>query len=82
MTALPFSKMSGAGNDFVLIDNRNGRIRGDLRPDRLREADFADLGKIVWMMEQAARKDDLLRVVAADVAFHEAVIARSGQPPR
>lgn len=26
----PFLKVSGGGNDFVLIDNRNGRLRGDL----------------------------------------------------
>ncbi len=27
---LPFLKVTGGGNDFVLIDNRNGRLSGDL----------------------------------------------------
>lgn len=27
-TEIPFFKMSGSGNDFILIDNRNGEIRG------------------------------------------------------
>ena len=27
---LPFLKVTGGGNDFVLIDNRGGRLRGDL----------------------------------------------------
>src|SRR5262249_38161730 len=26
----PFQKVTGGGNDFVLIDNRNGRLAGDL----------------------------------------------------
>jgi len=27
---MPFQKVTGGGNDFVLLDNRNGRLRGDL----------------------------------------------------
>lgn len=27
---MPFQKVTGGGNDFVLIDNRNGRLSGDL----------------------------------------------------
>ncbi len=27
--AIPFWKMNGSGNDFILIDNREGRIPGD-----------------------------------------------------
>lgn len=30
MGGLPFHKMSGAGNDFVVLDNRQGQVRGDL----------------------------------------------------
>ncbi|HXI04411.1 MAG TPA: hypothetical protein VNI57_14660, partial [Candidatus Saccharimonadales bacterium] len=27
---LPFLKVTGGGNDFILVDNRNGRLAGDL----------------------------------------------------
>ncbi|HTA17144.1 MAG TPA: diaminopimelate epimerase, partial [bacterium] len=30
MQTLPFFKMSGAGNDFVVLDNRLGQVKGDL----------------------------------------------------
>jgi diaminopimelate epimerase len=32
MTTIPFSKMSGAGNDFILIDNRHGIVPEEGRP--------------------------------------------------
>ena len=47
--------------------------------DRLGEGDFAELGKQIWLMEQAARSDDLLKVVEADLRFHDIVISSSGQ---
>ena len=47
--------------------------------ERMTEEDFAELGKQVWLMEQAARADDLPRIVEADLRFHEIVIAASGQ---
>lgn len=47
--------------------------------DRLTEQDIAELGKQVWLMEQAAATDDLGRNVEADLRFHEIVIAASGQ---
>ena len=47
--------------------------------ERMTEADFAELGKQVWLMEQAAAADDLARVVEADLRFHEIVISASGQ---
>lgn len=28
MRAIPFSKLNGSGNDFLLIDNRNGAVKG------------------------------------------------------
>ena len=47
--------------------------------DRMTEEDFAELGKQVWLMEQAAAADDLARHVEADLRFHEIVISASGQ---
>ncbi|MBA2546779.1 MAG: GntR family transcriptional regulator [Solirubrobacterales bacterium] len=47
--------------------------------ERMTDEDFAELGKQVWLMEQAARADDLPRHVEADLRFHEVVIAASGQ---
>lgn len=47
--------------------------------ETMTEADVAELGKQVWLMEQAARADDLPRLVEADLRFHEVVIAASGQ---
>jgi DNA-binding GntR family transcriptional regulator len=47
--------------------------------DRMSEEDFAELGKQVWLMEQAALADDLARHVEADLRFHEIVISASGQ---
>ena len=47
--------------------------------DRLTDADFAALGKQVWVMEQAAASNDLPRVVEADLRFHDIVISSSGQ---
>lgn len=44
------------------------------------EDDFAELGKQIWVMEQAARNDDLLRMVEADLRFHEIVLDASQQP--
>jgi DNA-binding GntR family transcriptional regulator len=46
----------------------------------LTEADFADLGKQVWVMEEAARQDDLPKQVEADLRFHEFVLSHAGQP--
>jgi DNA-binding GntR family transcriptional regulator len=47
--------------------------------ETMTDDDFAELGKEVWLMEQAARADDLARVVEADLRFHEIVIAAPGQ---
>jgi DNA-binding GntR family transcriptional regulator len=48
--------------------------------DEMREADFAELAKEVWVMSEAARAGELLRIVEADIRFHEFVLSRSGQP--
>src|SRR5262245_13036201 len=44
------------------------------------EADYAELAKEVWTMAEGAREKDLLRLVEADIRFHEFVLSRSGQP--
>lgn len=48
--------------------------------ERMSEADFAELGKQIWLMERAARTSDLLKMVEADLRFHDIVITSSGQP--
>jgi DNA-binding GntR family transcriptional regulator len=47
--------------------------------DRMTEPDFAELGKQIWLMEQAAQAGDLLKLVEADLRFHDIVISSSGQ---
>ena len=48
--------------------------------ERMTEADFAELGKEIWLMERAAATNDLLKMVEADLRFHDIVITSSGQP--
>ncbi|MBA2545930.1 MAG: FCD domain-containing protein [Solirubrobacterales bacterium] len=43
------------------------------------EDDFAELGKQIWLMEQAGKANDLIKLVEADLSFHELVISASGQ---
>jgi DNA-binding GntR family transcriptional regulator len=47
---------------------------------RMSDDDFAELGKQIWLMEQAGRSNDLIKLVEADLGFHEIVISASGQP--
>ena len=47
--------------------------------ERMTDDDFAELAKQIWLMEDAARADDLARIVEADLRFHEIVIGASGQ---
>ena len=47
--------------------------------ERMTEQDFAELAKEVWLMREAAIDGDLLRIVEADIRFHEFVLACSGQ---
>ena len=47
--------------------------------ERMREEDFGELAKEVWLMGEAARADDLMSAVEADIRFHEFVLSRSGQ---
>src|SRR5687767_4007119 len=47
--------------------------------ERMTDEDFAELGKQIWLMEQAAGENDLARIVEADLRFHELVIGASGQ---
>jgi DNA-binding GntR family transcriptional regulator len=48
--------------------------------ERMDDADFAELGKEVWLMGEAARTNDLAKSVDADIRFHELLLERSGQP--
>ena len=47
--------------------------------ETMTEDDFAELGKQIWLMEQAGQADDLIKLVEADLGFHEIVISASGQ---
>jgi DNA-binding GntR family transcriptional regulator len=47
---------------------------------RLTDADFAELGKQIWVMDEAARTGDLLQNVEADMRFHEIVLQSAGVP--
>jgi len=47
--------------------------------ERLTDDDFAELGKQIWVMEEAGKADDLTKLVEADLCFHEIVITASGQ---
>jgi len=48
--------------------------------ERMTDGDFAELGKQIWVMEQAAKAGDLEKIVEADLRFHDVVISSSGQP--
>lgn len=47
--------------------------------EKLTEDDFAELGKQIWLLEQAGKANDLLKLAEADLGFHEIVITASGQ---
>jgi DNA-binding GntR family transcriptional regulator len=44
------------------------------------EEDFGELAKQVWVLNEAARANDLARSVDADLRFHELVLEYSNQP--
>src|SRR4051794_24167481 len=48
--------------------------------EQMDESDYAELAKEVWTMAEGAREGELLRLVEADIRFHEFVLSRSGQP--
>jgi DNA-binding GntR family transcriptional regulator len=47
--------------------------------ERMTDEDFAELGKEVWRLGEAARTDDLRQSVDADMRFHEILLEHSGQ---
>jgi DNA-binding GntR family transcriptional regulator len=47
--------------------------------EQMTDADFAELGKEVWRLGEAARTDDLRQSVDADMRFHEILLEHSGQ---
>ncbi|VVM07775.1 diaminopimelate epimerase [Methylacidimicrobium cyclopophantes] len=59
---IQFTKMTGAGNDFVLVDNRDGRLR--LRPDqiaRLCDRHFG-IGADGMLVAETDAKEDRIRM--------------------
>jgi DNA-binding GntR family transcriptional regulator len=47
--------------------------------EKMTDDDFAELAKQIWLMEQAGKANDLIKLVDADLGFHEIVITASGQ---
>lgn len=47
--------------------------------EKLTDDDFAELGKQIWLMDEAGKANDLTKLVEADLCFHEIVITASGQ---
>jgi len=47
--------------------------------EKMTDDDFAEMGKQIWLMEQAGKANDLMKLVEADLGFHEIVITASGQ---
>jgi DNA-binding GntR family transcriptional regulator len=47
--------------------------------ETMTDDDLGELAKEIWRMEQAGKADDLLKLVEADLRFHELVISASGQ---
>jgi DNA-binding GntR family transcriptional regulator len=47
--------------------------------ETMTDDDFAELGKQIWLMEQAGKANDLIKLVEADLGFHQIVISASGQ---
>jgi len=68
MKELPFYKMSGAGNDFVVLDNRESQVRGDLNAFSARVADRKrGVGADgVLLLEKSARTHFRMRYFNAD----------------
>lgn len=68
MQKLSFSKMSGSGNDFVMIDNRNGRL--DVEPrtlaERICRRGMSVGADGVILVEPSSRADFRMRIFNAD----------------
>ena len=47
--------------------------------EQMTDEDFAELGKEVWRLGEAARTNDLQQSVDADMRFHEILLEHSGQ---
>lgn len=69
MAKLDFSKMSGAGNDFVVLDNRQGQVPGDLNKFAAKVADrhFGIGADGVLLVEKSEQGNDFkMRYFNAD----------------
>ena len=68
MIRIPFTKMTGAGNDFVVIDNRNMLIRGSVETFAQRVCDrkFGIGSDGLLLLEPSSKAEFLMRYVNAD----------------
>ena len=68
MQKLSFTKMSGSGNDFVMIDNRNGRL--DVEPrtlaERICRRGMSVGADGVILVEPSSKADFRMRIFNAD----------------
>lgn len=72
--ALPFAKMSGAGNDFIIIDNRAGRVTVDDLPKWVRKVCARRMGigaDGLLLIEDSADADFRWRFFNADGSVAE-----------
>ena len=85
MTELAFSKLSGSGNDFILVDNRDGRISREDLPEtarRLCRRKFS-VGADAEVSGGVALRRDLFQwgqfaVVGGDFEYGYGVVAAVG----
>jgi diaminopimelate epimerase len=68
MAALSFTKMAGAGNDFILADNRTGILKGDLGRFALRLCDRKrSIGADGLILVERSKKADVrMRILNSD----------------
>ena len=68
MIRIPFTKMTGAGNDFVVIDNRKNVIHGDIEAFTLRVCDrrFGVGADGLLLLQPSKQADFQMRYLNAD----------------
>ena len=68
MKVLNFTKMSGAGNDFILVDNRSGAIKGDLKKlaKKLSDRKHSVGADGLILLERSKQSDIRMRILNPD----------------